>query len=59
MHDIVEDDDGFASCDEDEEKIIRHRKKSKDIVEEKTGDPIKDFYLSINDVKNKEDKSID
>jgi hypothetical protein len=48
MEPLEEDDDGFASCGEEE-------KGGKE--EEKTGDAIHDFYLGIKTVKNKEDRS--
>eukprot|EP00347_Sterkiella_histriomuscorum_P022171 403331430 len=43
--------DGFESCGEEDDNIPDDEK-----VEEKTGDPIKDFYLDIKSVKNKEDR---
>ncbi len=45
---IAHDDDDFASCDEDERAEENH---------EKSGDSIKDFYLDVSSVKNKEDRS--
>lgn len=42
---LAENDDGFASCEED------------DGVDKSTGDPIHDYYLQIKKVQSKEDKS--
>jgi hypothetical protein len=49
MEAVDEDDDGFASCDEEEKGGVKE--------EEKTGDPIHDFYLGLKHVKSKEDRS--
>jgi hypothetical protein len=45
---MAENDDGFASCDEDDDNTEN----------EPTGDPILDNYLTVKKIPNKEARSI-
>ena len=48
---VAENDDGFASCDEEDENGVK-RKSSKG--RKKTGDPFKDYELELAEVENQE-----
>lgn len=52
---LAEDDDGFASCGEDDDETVK--KTNEDFKEDRTGDPIHDQYLFMKAITNKEERS--
>jgi hypothetical protein len=53
-----DDDDEFASCDEDEDKLqTKNNRKSREVSNEKNGDPVHDFYLELATIESAEEKS--
>ena len=44
----------YKSCDEEEEEETKPEEEIK--AEEKTGDPLKDFYLDIVNIEDEEEK---